>query len=293
MVRADVTALVPLKSLSSAKTRLAGALDAHERRTLACWMATRVLAACREADAVGRVVLLADDAPTARAVDTAGVEVAVMSQSGLGPTLAEADARFGHEPATLVLAADLPLVCAADVDAVCTVGWPAPAVVIAPADDGGTAALLRRPPSAMGSAFGPGSARAHERLARAAGLAPRLVRRAGMAHDVDEPADLEALERAPADSPAGPLPIRLPGHGRADQATTGERTMPQGTVKHFDAETFTGTVILDDETEVAVDADTFTASGLEELRFGQRVRLEVDEAAEGMPRAATISLVSL
>lgn len=70
--------------------------------------------------------------------------------------------------------------------------------------------------------------------------------------------------------------------------------MPQGTVKHFDVDTATGTVLLDDETEVVVDAETFAASGLEELRIGQRVRLELaEDSSDGPVHAARISLISL
>jgi cold shock CspA family protein len=70
--------------------------------------------------------------------------------------------------------------------------------------------------------------------------------------------------------------------------------MPQGTVKHFDPDTGTGTVLLDDETEVALDAETFAVSGLEELRIGQRVRLGLtDDHGEGRPRVARISLISI
>ena len=51
--------------------------------------------------------------------------------------------------------------------------------------------------------------------------------------------------------------------------------MPQGTVKHFDIQTNTGTVLTDDQVELPVDAETFAASGLIELRLGQRVRFAV------------------
>ncbi|MDQ3528847.1 MAG: hypothetical protein M3425_02675 [Actinomycetota bacterium] len=51
--------------------------------------------------------------------------------------------------------------------------------------------------------------------------------------------------------------------------------MPQGTVKYFNIETNTGTVLTDDQTELPVDAETFAASGLLELRLGQRVRFTV------------------
>ncbi|MBA2578559.1 MAG: cold-shock protein [Euzebyaceae bacterium] len=56
--------------------------------------------------------------------------------------------------------------------------------------------------------------------------------------------------------------------------------MPQGTVKHFDVETSTGTVLLDNQDELSIDAETFAASGLLELRLGQRVRFEIEQEGE-------------
>ncbi|MES9540925.1 MULTISPECIES: hypothetical protein [unclassified Actinomadura] len=47
----------------------------------------------------------------------------------------------------------------------------------------------------------------------------------------------------------------------------------QGTVKAFDAETRSGSVLLDDGTELPFDAEAFAAGGLRLLRFGQRVNL--------------------
>jgi cold shock CspA family protein len=67
--------------------------------------------------------------------------------------------------------------------------------------------------------------------------------------------------------------------------------MPQGTVKHFDYETHTGTVLLDNADEVGMDAETFAASGLLELRLGQRVRFELDKTPDG-PRMRELTLVS-
>ena len=56
--------------------------------------------------------------------------------------------------------------------------------------------------------------------------------------------------------------------------------MPQGTVKYFDTTTNTATILLDDQEELPVDAATFAASGLLELRLGQRVRFEVDGSGD-------------
>jgi len=50
----------------------------------------------------------------------------------------------------------------------------------------------------------------------------------------------------------------------------------QATVKAYDAGTRTGSVLLDDGSELAFDAAAFQAGGLRLLRFGQRVNLAVD-----------------
>jgi len=66
--------------------------------------------------------------------------------------------------------------------------------------------------------------------------------------------------------------------------------MGQGTVKHFDADTRSGSVLLDDGTEVAIPSGAFDASGLLELRFGQRVRIRLEspdpDAAPGITALA-------
>jgi cold shock CspA family protein len=56
-----------------------------------------------------------------------------------------------------------------------------------------------------------------------------------------------------------------------------ERLRRQGTVGTYDPATRTGTVLLDDGTELAFDADAFAAGGLRLLRFGQRVNLAMEQ----------------
>jgi cold shock CspA family protein len=67
--------------------------------------------------------------------------------------------------------------------------------------------------------------------------------------------------------------------------------MPQATVKHFDPETGAGTLMLDSKEEVTFDGGVFGASGLLELRLGQRVRLEYDDSGD-TKRATKLDLVS-
>ncbi len=51
--------------------------------------------------------------------------------------------------------------------------------------------------------------------------------------------------------------------------------MTQGTVASFEPETGSGTVVLDDGTELSFDGAAFAKSGLRMLRFGQRVTMRV------------------
>ena len=68
--------------------------------------------------------------------------------------------------------------------------------------------------------------------------------------------------------------------------------MPQGTVKHFDPQTGTGSLVQDDLVERDIDREAFTASRLMELRVGQRVRFEVEQDGDD-ERVTQLNIVSL
>lgn len=187
-----VTALVPLKALADAKRRLAPALAPAARRDLAARMAAAVCDACVACPDIDAVVLLAGDDDAAAVAAGRPVTVRRSPAPGLGAALADADAAYAGTGATLVLAADLPGVRAAELSALVAAAPAGPAVVLAPTADGGTGALLRRPPGVIAAAFGAASAAAHAGAARAAGA--RLMRwwSPALGHDVDQPADLPA-----------------------------------------------------------------------------------------------------
>ena len=188
-----VTAIIPLKALGEAKGRLADVLDAAQRKDVATWMAQRVIAACRDCDLIDDILVVAGDAEAAAVAGAAGVRSLVVPEPGLETALARADQEVSRAEVTIVVAADLPEATAADLRAV--IGhMPAvgPAVVIAPTLDGGTGALLRRPPTVIATAYGRGSAAAHEALARAIGLSPAIIDCPGLARDVDTPEQLRS-----------------------------------------------------------------------------------------------------
>ena len=85
---------------------------------------------------------------------------------------------------------DVPLVTVRELEALFAIDAD---VVVACSDDGGTSGLLRRPPAAIASRFGPDSARSHARAAGMAGLRVESLRVPGLSLDVDDAGDLQRL----------------------------------------------------------------------------------------------------
>jgi cold shock CspA family protein len=67
--------------------------------------------------------------------------------------------------------------------------------------------------------------------------------------------------------------------------------MAQGTIKDFDLAAVSGSLLMDDRTEVAIDATSLERSGILTLRIGQRVSFELGEAG-GTPVARTLRIVT-
>jgi cold shock CspA family protein len=65
--------------------------------------------------------------------------------------------------------------------------------------------------------------------------------------------------------------------------------MPQGTVKDYDEESRTGSLLMEDRTEVHIDPTSMEGSGLRFLRLGQRVRFDlVEEGGRKVARSLRI-----
>jgi cold shock CspA family protein len=68
--------------------------------------------------------------------------------------------------------------------------------------------------------------------------------------------------------------------------------MAQGTIKDFEVEERTGNLLMDDRTEVAIDAVSVEGSNLRTLRIGQRVRFDLVNEA-GRKVARNLQIVTL
>ena len=184
-----VLAIVPVKDLGGAKTRLAPILSADARARLVLEMLGRVLAACEEADAIARTLLVTPDPSLA----PDGVDVLVDAGRGHAEavTLALADDRAAD--GALVVMADCPLVTAESLDALAAAARP---LALAPARDGGVNAVALRTVNGFRPLFGVPVETMVE-AGRAAGLDPVLVDDPALALDVDRPEDYELLLASP------------------------------------------------------------------------------------------------
>ena len=203
MVSADlsrVVAIVPVRGLETAKTRLGEALDAEERRDLVAELLERTIGAAHEA---GLDVLVVSPDPEALAVARAVGAAGVLQGDGdlnEGLDLARARAASHGASAILALAADLPAITAAAIAGVVRSGQRAlqadrAIVVLAPDRHGrGTNALLLSPPGAIDFSFGPDSRSRHLALAEAAGAVAVEVADGPLELDVDTVEDLVLAE---------------------------------------------------------------------------------------------------
>jgi len=200
-----IAALVPVKRLATGKTRLARDLDRAGLAELVLAMLEDVVAALRAVPDLGCVAVVTPDPEVASAARRFGARALLEPAPGLGPSLDAAARRLAAEGATalLVVLGDVPGAQADELGqmlgALRELGGRG--VVLAPARDGGTAALLRAPHDLIESRFGPESAEAHRDLAKHAGVPFRELVLPSLAIDVDSREDLEAFLASPAGGP--------------------------------------------------------------------------------------------
>jgi 2-phospho-L-lactate/phosphoenolpyruvate guanylyltransferase len=188
-------AVVPVKGLNEAKTRLASILSPDERAMLVGDMLSHVLGtllSSRDIDAVAVV-----SPHPAELHLPFGVEPILQERDGLNNALEEGR-RWAIEhnaEALLVLFADLPLLSTNDISRMMALGKEDNTVVLAPdRPESGTNAMLAHPVTLARFAFGPGSFNAHRMAAIHAGANLEIYRSPGTSLDIDTLDDLQHLD---------------------------------------------------------------------------------------------------
>jgi 2-phospho-L-lactate guanylyltransferase len=202
----STTAILPVKSFTDAKQRLADGLTPGARRALTEAMFSDVLVALRRANAVDSMLVVTADHGAQQIAGGYGALVLDDLEDGHNPA-----ARHGIRAAieagadrVLLVPGDCPLMAPDELDALLGRRVAPHAVLIVPDRHGtGTNALLLQPPGVLAPAFGPDSCERHRQAAAAAGISGEVVEVPSLALDVDTPEDLSALESTLADRHGG------------------------------------------------------------------------------------------
>lgn len=225
----NAVALVPVKRLALAKSRLATHLTHRQRETLVLDMLQHVLSTLCESDSFEQIYVVSADAQVLQLAQHWGAEALRETRSGHNPALQAAAqtilerALWRHTiqmrqmlPANrtlftpqnvglLTISADLPLLSQEDVQALLSSGERSHVVLAAATNGTGTNALLLRPPLVLPYLFGPGSLQAYIQAARQRNMRYLLLHRPGLALDIDTREDMQALAEHTR------MQMRLPG----------------------------------------------------------------------------------
>jgi 2-phospho-L-lactate guanylyltransferase len=190
-----IAAIIPVKALPLAKSRLGALLSDSERRALVLAMLGDVLAAVGAAGSVAQIGVISADPTVLALAAMHGASALPDHAPDLNAALTQAATYYAAHGAAAVLAlpADIPLVQAHEIDDLIATRTTTSGIVIAASRDGGTNALLTWPPLALPFLFGVGSQARHLAAAHERGLAVREFRATGMELDVDRPDDLLLL----------------------------------------------------------------------------------------------------
>ena len=190
-------AIVPVKPLRTAKSRLSSVLTRDEREILSQQMLINTLDLLREVKEIERTLVVSRDTKALSIARKHGART--VTENGapeLNNALARATvvAQQYDISGVLVIPADLPLMRMDDVEKLISRATDPPVVVIAPDRHGsGTNALLSSPPGLIAYDFGTDSFERHVARAKAAGVRLVVFENPSIGLDVDLPEDLEYL----------------------------------------------------------------------------------------------------
>lgn len=188
-------AVVPVKPLAEAKTRLAGVLSERERVALVRRLLERTLLKLTRARGIARVVVISRDQMVLKIARRYGAFGILETNRNLNDALEQARrvCAANGARALLIVPADLPHLRVRDVEKMIGLSEPAPRMVIAPARrDGGTNALLLSPLNAVAFQFGDNSFSKHYAEANMNSIPIVLYDSDTVALDLDLPEDLHS-----------------------------------------------------------------------------------------------------
>ena len=189
----ELWAVVPIKALDQAKSRLAPVMGLADRRALVLEMLRRTLSVLLRSDGLRGIVVISPDPEVGEVALAQGAEF--LSESGvvgLNGAVAQAAASLPARQGQgmLIIPGDLPQLRHSSIRELERLALPRGVVIAPDRRELGTNALLVTPPDLIAFCFGPDSFRQHLAAAAAAGVTPIIFRSPDLAMDVDLPEDL-------------------------------------------------------------------------------------------------------
>ena len=186
-------AVVPVKTLLKSKTRLSNYFTIQERPLFTLAMLEDVLNTLKSSK-IDKTIVISSDSTVEAMVKNFGMTFLQEAQEGLNKALTQATRWCLRNGAELVLAlpADAPLITSKDVNELVSLALKN-SVIISPSLNGGTNALLQKPPGIISPCFGSDSFKRHISKARAKHVRIKIYVSANVLFDIDSKADLEQL----------------------------------------------------------------------------------------------------
>lgn len=191
----DVTVVLPVKKLSSAKSRLAPVLPGSDRRRLVLEMFSHALSVCLSAVDLTRVLVVSSDEIVGERAINAGASWIRDPEPGLNRSLAAVfESCWSRDETPLYLPCDLPRLATADIRAIVGAGSDERVVLCSSRDGAGTNALMVPPKTPMTPELGVGSFDRHLAIVAALGYEAVVCELPRVAFDIDTPADWADLD---------------------------------------------------------------------------------------------------
>jgi 2-phospho-L-lactate guanylyltransferase len=195
LVSTSTVAIIPVRTIPSAKHRLASLLDSTSRRKLAVAMLEDVLDAAKKAHEINRIIILTSEKKLLNANLLQKYEVYTTKSNGLNSELIDCTRLIEEQgaDAAIIILADLPLLTAQVLDTLVHLGYQQSRPVVAMDWAGtGTNILYLSPPTFLNPHFGANSLQAHMKAAKRRGTSAICFAALESALDID---DQDSLNR--------------------------------------------------------------------------------------------------
>jgi 2-phospho-L-lactate guanylyltransferase len=186
-------ALIPIKSLTAAKNRLAATLSNEDRKNLVLRMLDHVIETLQLNNEISQITVVTPDEEIKKHLEKKEVNILPEEKPGYNESLTKAAV---HEKgnALLTIAADLPLLTAYDVIHLLDLAK-SHDIVLAPAKDGGTNAVFMKFSLILPYLFGEKSFESYKKASKERDLKVGIYQSETIAFDIDTEEDLKKFQQ--------------------------------------------------------------------------------------------------